>query len=271
MKNKKWIVTLTIALVVALGAGVTIYGSIDMDRYKAREENAKIDDLEIREDAPKTQEAVIDGKVKDGLVYSETKMLKNGEAIDVYLDRDKNEFRYQTDGRLVGYYNKKACSVPGTPDPGMDEKSALELANKHVAAFYPDSYQKYTLSEAVCRSSDGSSYRVSYAVGYGVGGFIRGDEMYVTVGADGKIMHSACNPNPVYENFDASLLADATKEELNKAAAEWVKTTFGDKVVKHQVREYKLVYENDRYAVRVNVDLDKGEYVVPDLFYYELG
>ena len=60
MKKKLWII-IAVVLVVAIGAGLTIYGGIDMDRYRAREENAKIDDWEFREDAPATQEAVIDG------------------------------------------------------------------------------------------------------------------------------------------------------------------------------------------------------------------
>ncbi len=239
MKNKKAIVITSAAIVFTAVATASIYAAFNsisdntipeenLPTPIIQDETLDRNSFPAREGAEEEKQYVNDnGEIKE-LKYSYTLELPNNKYWDVYLDSDKNEYKYDTNGNLAGYSDnlQKGFNEENEINPYVNSKEKImaSKAEDHFKETYGDRFNGMIFRDY---SNESDYYSISFARVYGKDGFASGATCQVVFNSDGSIMYSNIYDGEEYDSFNASLCENVTEYEVVARAKENTDEIFG--------------------------------------------
>ncbi len=204
-------------------------------------------------------------KYKETVVYSET------SNIDVYIDENQNEYRYNLNGELVTF-NANAMAVDTVT--GTIDKDAIiiddikALAPKYAVAIFGDDFNGYTMDNAEYYQSIGC-YNVTFTKKYGEGNFIKGEHCFVQILPNGALRKCNISRDVDYDSFDAKRLEGITEKDITDFVKSQVEAK--EKIASHEIYGIYLKYENNDFYIQASVSLTYN-YGICDMkdYFYEL-
>ncbi len=272
----------------------------------------------IREDAPKTktivaQEPILASKEENKnqgvanpqessskteperftekeLTYAATNNTSPDNLIDVYLDEDKAEYRFNSDGVLTSFASPsilaKASDVASEYKKlgiaPLTEAQCVVLAKKHLSATYgKERFEQFELEiiDSYLRGAGGGEgtysryeyYTIVFAHKYGKEGFFNGLTASVSIiTTDGSVYGSSMRDNSYYEDLDEDYLNSISKETVDAWFAQEVdKLSPGASI--DSIIEYKLKKIDGKIFIEAGVFYTGiGRYPTDTILYYPL-
>lgn len=88
---------------------------------------------------------------------------------------------------------------------------------------------------------------------------------------DGTIQFSGLTDSGIEEDFDDSLLQGVTETAVLASVDAQIRTELGSRLVDYEIDHIRLIYENERYVLRISVSAELQEYCDGFVYYYELN
>lgn len=225
MKTKRILLTCMIAFAVLVVTCVTVFAVASLGEQPAEENRDPAVNLSaseyVREEALAEKKiALPDGK-RVALVYQITKNDSEGSFIDVYTDKDGNEYRFDDTGKVIGENVSSATYLSMTRDMiGSDERSvesaekAEEAAREYAKTIFGDVIDDFSTVYARYDNQTVEKYYFTFSPTYGEDGFIQGEQCRVTVFANGSPL--SCGSPNMYDfvDFDTDSLSSLKKESV---------------------------------------------------------
>ncbi len=245
-KNTIIILSITAVLICALcvgGYAIKNYKSpiVEGGMYQTRKDAPKTKDFEVGE-LPKQNDTtnkdtqisepyqkIIDSLniAKNGteLTYKETVVYSETAKIDVYVDKNQNEYKYTPSGELITYNaNAEAVdTVAGTVDKdNITIEYVKALAPKYAEAIFGDDFNGFSMDKAEHIQSS-NVYLVTFTKKYGKDEFIKGEHCYVQILPNGALQMCNISRGVDYDSFDTKRLEGITEDTIKEFINEQVK------------------------------------------------
>ncbi len=150
------------------------------------------------------------------LTYKETANYSEEIKLDIYVDSNQNEYKYNSDGDIIGFSaNAMAVdTITGTVDKGtLTLDDAKALAPKYARAFFGDKMNGFEIYSAKYNDSLGV-YSVDFTKLFGEGGFIRGPYCFVDILPNGALKSCMLSRYDIYSDFDFDRLNGITQKTV---------------------------------------------------------
>ncbi len=293
MRNKKVFITTAIAVAVVLTASViTITAQPERDPNK-RVERPLPDTWYQREDIEKNKEITIFDPAEEQKEPASSVQTENKEELsekkqltylgtdgsdeefplDIYLDEDKNQFRYNKDGEIDTY--RKGYDETSNIETGdLTKEQALEKTKRFTAQLFGDRIKGFELIRCEARPS-GGGYFVDFARKYGVNGFIHGAKCANEIQQNGEFAFCTLT-NDLFEDFDPAWVENLTREQvLKKVATDYVAEHPEVDPAVIEMNGVDLLRKDDGFVLRALISYPDPQptwpnYVHKDIGYYEL-
>lgn len=278
------IISVVTVAVVAVGIGVNanqerIYprqeAYADSWYRKADAEPTKViqgeDPVAQKEDVSAEKKETSSDKNGKELTYVITNGSDEANPVDIYQDKNKNEYRYNQDGELDTY--KQSFSnreVLGPDEEPYTEEGVVALARKYLNELYGERVQDMKLDFSRFDGTD-LGYMVVFAKKYGVDGFIEHTGAMARIATNGDLIISTIAPD-LMEDFDQNRVADLTFETVKESilpAFEKEEETCVEGTA--EISAVQLIRKDDDFILRVliNYELESG-FDGKGISYYEI-
>ena len=252
----------------------TWYRREDIDKTKKINinESAK---LEKEEETVKlsTGEEKATGENEQELTYVITNGTEKTNPLDIYQDEDKNEYRYNQEGKLDTYkqnFSNKQ-TVVAAEDKVSDEDRIVELAWKYVTQLYGDRVTGFSLKS--CRlHSEEMGYYVEFAKMYGKDGSISGAGVLAVVRVNGELGASTIHQD-LLEDFEETRISDLTKEKIMESVVPKYEVAQSRAVAgTSEITGVQLIRKDGDFALRVLIKYtDASGNEQKDVCYYDIS
>ncbi len=284
MKTKRIIFICVTALIVAvITCGTVLAIASFNERQPAEEENntptVSLSASEyIREGAlAEKKVALSDGK-RVAVTYKLTRNNTDGSFIDVYIDKDGKEYRFDEAGEIVGanmsssdYMNIIYDMVKGDEKAYDSAEKAEEAAREYAKTIFGDDIDNFATVYAKYDDQMIKQYDFTLAKTYGEDGFIQGELCYVNILANGSPI-SCGSPNmDLLTDFDTGVIDKIKKEDVYAYAEKVAAEQYSDIAKTLEIKKVRLWEENGEIEVMILGHLrsnDTPSYSIEFIEYY---
>ena len=293
--KKQIIKGLTAILALSLIANVTVFAEAEKKTEQNKEEIAKVDVFVERKEAKEKTKYIFSDKKKTekDLTYSKTRNLSQEKAVDIYVDEKQDEYRFDEEGNMIGYFNhtpeqnenlveeteptveEEQNEVAAfTPVLTEEEKVVADKAWEVLQELYGDCVAGYTLYRVSLSHENQTIVRdlVTFSKQIGKNGFVTCATASVCLDDSFTVIYSNLRAEKERLEFDESRLDGLSYESMEEWVTPLVEAACGDQYASFDMRGISLVYENGKYAleVTVNAHFTNGR-IRCQRYYYDLG
>ena len=202
------------------------------------------------------------------LSYKQTMVLSKGQQLDVYVDKEDIEYRYNQEGKLQSICNRAALFEENEYGP-ISEEQAIGIAREEGAFLYGNEFEDFSLE--ACKKKDTGSYDVSFSIRYGEGGYILGPTISFTITESGELFGSVNRNSQHYNDFDVRLLNTFKNSDVEASIKQQVREKHGDMLKTFSIVGIQLMYdyEGGKYILSNTVNIERTDYVDVEVYYYD--
>ncbi len=196
---------------------------------------------------PTSKTITIDGK-EIKLTFSEKKNICNSWYQYNYVDCNGIIYMFHEDEGFVGIRDKTSPerSVPTT----VTEAETVEIAKNFAQKLFGDEFAGYELSKSYTYNGDEPIYVHHFSKKYGKVGYLDGEICRVEIYKNGKIKQCYIRDLYAFKDFDASTVAQITKEDIEKAVEPLL------------ARDYKNIADQNVAIDSVGIQYSKQKWVI---------
>lgn len=202
-------------------------------------------------------------KGTETLTYEITEQVSKENPVDIYLDSDQNQYRYNQSGELEFYQANSANeeTLPLDQEPCTEEE-AIRLAAAYLYKLFGERVEGFTFDSVDIASSVGDRHVdrwIRFTKNFGIDGFIEGASANALVRATGDLSIAYISLRELNDEFDPS-----TVEKLSwKIVADQVVPIFEanvEKVLSSSIVVDKEVFLDrceEKFCLRVGLSFSK--------------
>ena len=215
-----------------------------------------------------------DQSTKKELTYLATDGSEKDYPLDIYVDEDKNQFRYNENDEIDTYrhgYNETFGITTGD----LTKEQALEKTKQFIAQLYGDRIKGFELVRCEAQPS-GGGYFVDFAKKYGVDGFIAGAKCRNAIQQNGEFSYCTLS-NDLFKDFDSKSIESLTQEQvLKEVVSNYVADNPEIAPSSITMTSADLIRQDNGFALQVLISypdpqLTAPNYVHKDICYYEFN
>jgi hypothetical protein len=266
MKNKKVLTISLIAVAVALASFACV--AIIQAQKKEPPKETPLGESGLytkKEEAPGPKvyaEGTANEKV---LKYEKTMHLSDGQTMDIYLDAEGKQYRYDESGALKGIVDRSNGQAK-KGEIGVEELAAREIADKLGAEIYGEEFEGFSF-EAYTETATGIR-TVQYSKRYGDGDYILGPTISFMLTAGGELYSTSNLNSTEYEEFDEKMLT-FKKADVDKFVEQELKETGEGTLISSTPDQYRLKWENGKYYLSVGTKAVYDSYEIKMVVRYD--
>ncbi|MBQ8892925.1 MAG: hypothetical protein IJ043_00770 [Clostridia bacterium] len=194
--------------------------------------------------------------------------------MDVYLDENQNEYRFNKNGTLTGYFKTQYMDEIKGAD-SLSELKAIQIAKSHALELYGSILNDLPLDS--CRYDESLAiYYILFSQKIGADDFITGAFCEIAVYTDGSIAYSNLINTEEFRDFDPACLSNVTLPVIDKYTYLQLNSIFpGNQMADYHIQQISLYKENDCYFLQIGIEVILSEqndqtHTVGQVIYYEL-
>lgn len=205
----------------------------------------------------------------------ERKKRNNGIISVVYKDSAGNDYIFDRNGKLSGYYDVGGgADFPGydaaeiNPSDDSDEALIYSLGQKAKTVFEELIIDKSRISQyELVTSETFTSYGVcQFSFVKSINGFNTNDTLSIAIDRDGKIKSYTGSRQGIFDN----LTVNADRSDIEKFIDEKVNSRYKNQTVKYNVNSMTIDKKKNKFYIRCFVGVETEEYITGDEYEYRL-
>lgn len=221
----------------------------------------KIERFTTRAEAMERMESPLAENATEMLNYKETFNNSIGDYLDIYSDREDNEYLYDPFGKFVGwrYSDDKWWNYSLTLDSRyiISVEEAVASAETAAKEIFGSAFDAFVLQQA--KLINNSHFWVIYETQYGENGFLGGAECRIKVLRDGTVILCQMPYVHDYDDFDSSLISGINESMLTEYTAQQIHEIYGDEIGGYEIKKMSVIKNNGRFQILIQSDIILGK------------
>lgn len=254
MKNKKVLTISLIAAAVALASFACVAVIQAQKKEPPKETPLGESGLYTKKEEAPGPKVYAEGTANEKVLkYEKTMHLSDGQTMDIYLDAEGKQYRYDEAGVLKGITERSDDEVKSNADE-IDEATAKKLSAEYGKELYGEEFEKFSY-ETYYIMATGTRY-ISYSKRYGEGGYILGPTISFMLKEDGELYNTNNLNSAEYDAFNAQKLT-FKKADVDRFIEQEIKALNKGKETAYTVSKYQLKWEDGKYYLQIVVNYDE--------------
>ena len=271
MKKKKMISILLISLVIVFALGITSWATLEYSAPKKKMKDAGVGEFYVNKEALESKDYIFQDKTKKELIYKETYVPSEEREIDIYMDENDSEYRFDEFGNLVGIYNNESQDTIIADDnvECLSAEEAIEIATKDAEKNYGEIFEKFQYASYTIQ--DYGPIYVYFYIYHGADNFVLGESLIYSINESGGVSFSTLANVEEFKEFDETLLDGLTRSNVEESMRIQLFEKYGAELLSYEFGEIQLTRIEDHYCLRSAVTLHFNDYLKKEVLYFELG